>query len=212
MNDITPFADDLDFLEAEIAWVTLRSTRLAQMQQQRDDAASTRHRAPTLGRPKNTAEVQVPADLDAMQAEEQALRASIDARIAATEASGVALGLRRLVRDFDLDETDRSTMLLALVPTVGTHASDPLERVGGYALTGCVSAEVVARFCEFGFGDRLRRLRFDSNHKLVAAALIKGDLDDAAAAGEWPTCSIKLTAQGFAAVTGLPPTPSSNLQ
>jgi hypothetical protein len=62
----------------------------------------------------------------------------------------------------------------------------------------------VARFCEFGFADRLRRLRFDSNHRLGAAGLIKGDLDDDASAGEWPTCSIKLTPQGFVALTGLP--------
>jgi hypothetical protein len=95
---------------------------------------------------------------------------------------------------------------------VGTHAADPLERVGGYALTGCVCAAVVARFCEFGFRERLTRLRFDSIHKLVAAGLFTGDLDDDAAVGEWPTCSIKLTAKGFAALTGLPPTPSSNLQ
>ncbi len=139
-----------------------------------------------------------------MLAEEEELRASIDARIAATEAAGVNLGLQQVVREHDLDDADRSTLLLALVPCVGTHAADPLERVGGYALTGCVCAEVVARFCEFGFRERLTRLRFDSTHKVVAAALIKGDLDDEASPGEWPTCSIKLTNKGFVALTGLP--------
>jgi hypothetical protein len=204
MNEITPFADDLEFLEQEVAWVTLRSTRLATVKDQAEDAKSTRHRAPTWGKPKNTAEVQVPSNLDAMLAEEQALRDALDARIANTEASGVTLGLQKLVRDHDLDDTDRNTLLLCLVPCVGTHAADPLERAGGYALTGCVCAEVVARFCEFGFRERLTRLRFDAQHKLVQAGLIKGDLDDDASAGEWPTCSIKLTAKGFAALTGLP--------
>ena len=211
MDDITPFTDDLEFLEQEIAWVTLRSTRLATIKDQAEDAKSTRHRTPTWGKPKNTAEVQVPADLDAMLAEEQALRASIDARIAATEAAGVSLGLQKLVRDLGLLSAERSVLILALVPCVGTRAVDPLERIGGYALAGAINCDVAARFCEFSFRDRLTRLRFDSAHKLVAAGLIKGDLDDDAAAGEWPTCSIKLTAQGFAAMTGLPPTPSSEL-
>ena len=204
MNDIKPFTDDLEFLEAEIAWVTLRSTRLAQAQQQQEDAASTRHRSPVFGRARNTAEVEVPTDLDAMLAEEQALRATIDDRIASTEAAEVTLGLQKLVRDLDLDTADRSTLLVCLVPCVGTRATDSLERLGGYALTGCVSAAVAARFAEFSFRDRLTRLRFDSQHKLVAAGLILGDLDDDASAGEWPTCSIKLTNKGFVALTGLP--------
>ncbi len=205
MNDIKPFTDDLDFLEQEVAWVEIRAKRLATIKEQVEDAKSTRHRGPTWGKPNNTAEVQVPpSDLDAMLAEEQAVRAAVDARSEATEVAGVTLGLQRLVRDHDLDDADRGTLLLCLVPCVGTRATDSLERIGGFALTGCVSAEVVARFCEFGFRDRLMRLRFDSQHKLVAAGLIKGDLDDDAGAGEWPTCSIKLTAKGFSALTGLP--------
>ena len=204
MNDIKPFTDDLEFLEQEIAWVEIRAKRLATIKEQAEDAKSTRHRSPTWGKPNNTAEVQVPSDLDAMMAEEQAVRAALDARIAATEASGVTLGLQKLVRDHDLDEADRSTVLLCLVPCVGTRATDSIERLGGYAITGCVSAEVVARFCEFGFRDRLVRLRFDSTHKLVQAGLIQGDLDDDAGCGEWPTCSIKLTNKGFVALTGLP--------
>ena len=199
-----PFIDDLDFLEAEIAWVTLRSARVGQAQQQRDDAASTRYRKAVWRRPNNTAEVEVPSDLDAMLAEEQAARAALDARIKATEASGVTLGIQKLVRDHDLDDADRSTVLLALVPCVGTRATDSIERLGGYAITGCVSAEVVARFCEFGFRDRLVRLRFDSTHKLVQAGLIKADLDDDASAGEWPSCSIKLANKGLVGITGLP--------
>ena len=204
MNDIKPVTDDLEFLEQEIAWVGIRATRLATIREQVEDAKSTRHRSPTWGKPNNTAEVEMPSYIDAMLADEQEVRADLDARIKATEASGLTLGLQKLVRDHDLDNADRSTLLLCLVPCVGTRAADPLERVGGFALTGCVSAEVVARFCEFGFRERVTPLRFDSQHKLVQAGLIKGDLDDDAAAGEWPTCSIKLTNKGFAALTGLP--------
>ncbi len=204
MKIITRFADDLEFLKQEIAWVTIRSTRLAAIEDQLEDAESTRHRSPTWGKRKNTAEVEVSSDLDAMLAEEQAFRSALDARIEATEAAGITLGLQHLVREHDLDDADRSTLLMCLMPCIGSRAAAPLERVGGYALTGYVSAEIVARFSEFGFGDRLRRLRFDSQHKLVQAKLIKGQLDDDADAGEWPTCSIALTNRGFATMTRLP--------
>ncbi len=208
MNDINPFNDDLDLLEHEIAWVAMRSKRLAAIKEQAEDQRSTRQRSPTWGSANNTAEVQIPADLDAALAEDQTLRATIDARIRATEASGATLGLRVLVQRHDLDEADRNTMLLCLVPCVGSRATDPLERIGGYGLPGCISAEVVARFCELSVRERLSRHRFDSSHKLIAAGLMQGDLDDDASPGEWPTNSIKLTNKGFTALTGIATRPA----
>lgn len=69
-----------------------------------------------------------------------ARRTEFDARIAATEAAGRTLGLQQVVRDFDLtDAADRNTLLLCLVPCVGTRATDPLERIGGHALVGAIA-------------------------------------------------------------------------
>ena len=200
-----PFTDDLDFLEHEVAWVAAKCQTLAAVKDHEEDEKQHAHRPQSCCRRQNSAEGEVPEDLASLRQFEDDVRVEIDARIASTEAAGVSLGLKKLVRDLDLDDADRSTLILALIPCLGTRATEPLERVGTYALVGGIASEVVAVFCGFGFRDRLCRLRFSSEHKLVRAGLVTADTADDADPGDWPNTSIKLTAKGFTALTGLSP-------
>ncbi len=198
-----PFTDDLDFLEHEVAWVQARCRHLAAIRDHEEDEQQHVHRPRTCCRRRNSAEAEVPEDLASVKQCEEDIRFEIDARIAATEAAGITLGLQVLVREHDLDSADRNTMLLVLLPTLGTRATDLVEQVGSYALTGAVAAETAAVFNQFGFSARLKRLRFSTEHKLVRAGLITADTADGADPADWPHASLKLTGKGFTAMTGL---------
>lgn len=198
-----PFADDLDYLAHEVAWVAAKCQHLAAIKDHEDDQNQHAHRPKTCCRRKNSAEAEVPEVLASLKQYEADLRTEIGARIAASEAAGVTLGLPKLARELKLDEADSNTLLLALIPCLGTRATEPLERVGTYAQVGGIASEVVAIFNDFDFADRLRRLRFNSQHKLVRAGLVKTDTADDADPGDWPNTSIKLTPKGFTALTGL---------
>ena len=203
-----PFENDLDLMEHEVAWVEARCRHLAAVKDHEADAEQHAHRPRSCCRRTNTAEAEVPANLATLKQFEADVRCEIDFRIVATEATGDTLGLQVLVQELDLDDADRSTLVLALIPCLGTRATDPLERIGSYAQVGGIASEVVAVFCGFEFRDRLCRLRFDSRHKLVRAGLVTSDTDDNAAPGDWPNTSIKLTTKGFTALTGLSLTPN----
>ena len=186
-----------------MAWVGARCRHLAAIRDHEEDEQQHAHRPKSCCRRQNTAEAEVPATLATLKQYEDDVRTEIDARIAATEAAGVTLGLQVLVRELDLDDADRSTLIMVLIPCLGTRATEPLERVGTFAQIGAIASEVVAAFCGFGFRDRLCRLRFDSRHKLVRAGLVTADTADDAPPGDWPNTSIKLTPKGFSAITGL---------
>ena len=203
-----PFENDLDYLEHEVAWVGARCRHLAAVKDHEDDEQQHAHRPKSCCRRQNTAEAEVPANLASLKQYEDDVRCEIDARIAATEATGVTLGLQVLVQALDLDDADRNCLILCLIPCLGTRATEPLERVGTFAQIGAIAAEVVAVFCCFGFRDRLCRLRFSTGHKLVQAGLVTADTADDAAPGDWPNTSIKLTPKGFTALTGLSLTPN----
>ncbi len=198
-----PFDNDLDFLELETAWVAAKCQHLAAIGDHEDDQKHHSNRPKTCCRRRNSAESEVPEVLATLKQYEADLRCEIDARIAATEAEGVTLGLQKIVKGLDLDDADRNCLILALIPCLGTRATEPLERVGTYAQVGAIASEIVAIFSGFSFADRLRRLRFDSKHKLVQAGLVTTDTSDDAGPGDWPNTSIKLTPKGFTALTGL---------
>jgi hypothetical protein len=203
-----PFENDLDFLEHEVAWVAARCRHLAAVKDHEDDQQQHADRPKSCCRRRNTAEAEVPATLASLKQYEDDVRTEIDCRIAATEAVGVTLGLQVAVRDLDLDHADRNVLILCLIPCLGTRATEPLERVGTFGQIGAIASEVVAVFNGFGFADRLRRLRFSTEHKLVRAGLVTTDTDDDAPPGDWPNTSIKLTHKGFVVLTGLSPTPT----
>jgi len=198
-----PFTDSLDHMEHEVAWISARCRRIAAEREHEEDELQHAHRAKSCCRRQNSAEGEVPANLATLKQFEDDVRFEVDARVAATEATGVTLGLQQLVRELELDEADRNTLILALIPCLGSRATDSLEKIGTYALVGGIASEVVAVFCGFGFSERLRRLRFSTEHKLVRAGLVTSDTADDAAPGEWPNTSIKLTPKGFTALTGL---------
>ena len=209
--DHRPFTDDLDFLEHEVAWVEARCRHLAAVRDHEQDEQHHAHRQVSCCRRRNTAEGEVPEDLASLRQVEEDIRTEIDARIAATETAGGTLGLQKLVWDLDLDTADRNPLLLALIPCLGTRATDPLERIGTYGMCGAVAAEVVAVFNEFGFAERLKRLRFTTNHKLVEAGIVTTDTADDADPGDWPNTSLKLSLKGWTALTGLQPTAARDL-
>lgn len=205
-SNIRSFANSIELLQAEIeGWVTTRCHRLA-AQKELDEAQTppSGHIA-VVGRDEPTANEELRRRIAQLAVAEGNVRAEIDARIEATKATGIDLGLVRTCRDHDLDDVERAALLLGLTQTYAVYAVEPLERIGAYGFgIGDITPDLLARYCELPFHEKVGlRLRFGAEGRLVRAGLIAVDIGRTSYPADWPTASLKLTSKGFNALTGL---------
>lgn len=204
--NLRAYVSSVKLLEAEIEdWVTARCHRLVAEKELVEAGVPPTNHITSIGRREATAKEELRRRLALLTATETNIRAEIDARIEATKATGIDLGLVRVTRDLDLDAVERATLLLCFAQTVGVSTVEPLDRVGPYGLgIGDVSPDLVANFCELGFADRVGlRLYFGAEGRLVREGLVTVDLGHSAFPSDWPSASLRLTNKGFSALTGL---------
>ena len=199
-----PFANSIELLQAEIeGWVTARSHRLVAEKELVEAGVPPTNHITSIGRREATAQEELRRRLALLTATETNIRAEIDSRIEATEATGIDLGLVRTCREHDLDDVERNALLLCFVQAVGGSAVEPLEGVGLYGF-GDVSPDLLGRYSELDFAERLSlRVRFAGDGRLVRAGLVAVDVGRTAYPADWPTASLKLTSKGFTALTGV---------
>ena len=199
------YANSIELLKDEIeGWMTARCHHLAAKHELAEAAVPTTRNITVLGREDVTAREELRRRIAILAVEEADIRAEIDARIEATKATGIDLSLVRLCRELDLDPVERATLLLTFAPTLGERAIEPLEQIGLYRFGIDPSISLVAQFCELTFADRVGlHMRFGAEGRLVREGLIAVDVGRSAFPADWPSASLKLTNQGFAALTGL---------
>ncbi len=129
--DHRPYANSIELLQAEIeGWMTARCRHLAAQNELAEAGVPTRRNITVVGREDVTAREELRRRIAKLAVEEADIRVEIDARIEATEETGIDLGLVRVCRELELDAVDRATLLLAFTPTLGERAIEPLEQIG----------------------------------------------------------------------------------
>ena len=200
-----PFGCDAEYLQAEIeGWMTARCLHVAARKQLAEAGVSANRNITVVGHEDMTACEELRRRIAKLAVGEADIRAEIDARIAATKAVGTDLALERLCREHDLDSMSRATLLLCFSRTVPGGVAEPLEQIGLFGFNE-VTLDLVARFCELDFAERVGlRLVCGAEGRLVRAGLVTVGLGYTAGPGDWPSASLGLTATGWSAMAGLP--------
>lgn len=154
-TDEKPFADDLEYLLAELDWVHIRVERIA-LQRELEEQSGRGGSYHLHGR----FEGKCPERLERLLSEEEAHREGIDSRVTINRTEGPALGLDRVCDEHALGEFERTMLLLAVVPVLGRRIwerkgpSDPVIDLS------VISAETVSLFLESPDREHLRNLRY----------------------------------------------------
>lgn len=201
-----PYANSIELLQAEIeGWIVARSHRLLAEKDLAEAQVPATAKITVVGRGEPTATEELHRRLALLRVAEAHIRAEIDARIDASKATGIDLGLVRVTRDLDLDDVERSVLLLTVIQAIGADVAEPLERFSSFSFGfGDVPLTLVAQFCGVNFAERVGlRLRFCAEGRLVGAGLVVVDLGPSAYPSDWPSASLRLTTKGFNELTGL---------
>lgn len=171
-----PYADDLDYLQAEVEWVVARCRRIGL--QRALDKAVGRDDGEAFVRAMASADGDAPVAmlrrrLARFLRNERHVRADVDARLAVTRAAGRVLALDRMCDLHGLGDIERQILLVAAVPAVSRVLSEALDSCewSGCA-SGCLSVDGVLTFVGAESADRVRFRDLFRRH----ASIVKNDL------------------------------------
>ncbi|GMV27625.1 MAG: hypothetical protein AMXMBFR58_36560 [Phycisphaerae bacterium] len=202
-----PFKSNADFVEQELLWVRARCRYLGVLREIEADADTRVARRPVtvVGDEELTGTSEQRRRAASLKAIEEGLRRELDSRMAITRQAGIALGLDRVCDAHGLDAVERSALLLALAPCIGTYWLDEMAAIGphGFGL-GSATVEIIAAFNEATFEQRLGFARYiNGSSSLVKAGLVVVEPGRTAYPADWPQATVTLTSKGFAAITGV---------
>ena len=140
-----------------------------------------------------------------LEAEEKAIRATIDARLALNRTGGPDIGLDRLCREHGLTECDRNLLLLCFVPCLGNrHCEQTLWRLDPVIRSSEVTVEATALFMESSSDDMIRGLlRILPEAPLRQQGLVQLSYHPMTPADAL-TVGISLSGKAMATITGVP--------
>ena len=197
----TAFADDLEYLEANLEFIRARCDRLRAAREHTENHA---RRSPSLVLVGDAGVSDCPVFRRAvgpLQAREDQFRERLDARLEANRANGPALSLDETVARHGLDDLERTVLLLAMLPVLGQDYAEILDPLVGWGHG--LTVDAVARFNELDLAERVElATRFQAGSKLVEASLITVDLRADHRPADVPSSSVSLTPAGVAAVVG----------
>jgi hypothetical protein len=208
MNPIKPFTTNANYIESEIHWLCVRTSRLAAEQELRAAERDINSHGTRVGRRhKPVAADEARRLATVFRTQEDKLRADIDARIEATRKSGVTLGLDRLCEQHDLAPYERLALLVAVVPTLGEKLTqEVLGKLDSY-IVNQPSVEMLIILTESqSVEDRLKvRSMFNSPEvPLVKLGLISMDFHrNEASPADLPGAQFSLTEMAFNTIVGL---------
>ena len=207
VNDAAPFSSDLDYIQAELAWVEARTTRIAaegKLERLEGGEADGGHGRRSFGYDDDESPRRVHNRARRASKRERTLRAELDARLATHRASDrEPLALDALCDRCGLDALERTILLLAVAPCFSRSFDDGFgrmaEEVGDY-----LSVEVAFAFAELGLGERIdRRRMFSPRGALVSQDLASvGMRSRYTSAKELLSAEIEVTSRTFAYLVG----------
>ena len=141
-NQPEPYLNDTTYLQDEIAWLTLRCTRLGMLK----DIRRSREGVDVVSDdPEIGAKPEQKKHLAALQEAEDEHRRRINERLTVNRREGPSIGLDALCSQFDLDHVERQVLLLVTVPAIGIELADPLGSVGAFGFSiASITPEIVA--------------------------------------------------------------------
>jgi hypothetical protein len=204
MTQTRPYSNSIDHLQDEVlGWLPTRCHLVAVERELAEATTPPTLNLSVVGREEMTSPEELRRRVAQLALGEAKVRAEIDARIEATLATGLELGLTRVCRELGLDQVERATLLMTFVRAVDVSTAEPLEKLSAWGF-GDVTPDLVARFCELPFADRIGlRNYYGADGRLVREGLITVVLGRTAYPADWPSCGLKLTNKGFTALTGL---------
>ena len=166
---VSPYADDLDYVQDELRWLRLRAERIQAGHRHRSALASGTVR-------NNRYEDEKPADPALLEMHHSHLlrletqaRAHIDARL----QLGLPMALDHLVATYGLDDFERTLLLLAAAPAFSRDFTDVFDMVHAGNGSGCLDVETAFQFCEMPYTQRiLRRSTFAPASRLCQNDLL----------------------------------------
>ena len=174
-----PYGSDLEYLQDELDWIEARARRIAdemllrklESGEDADDYAGGR----LLDEPPSPRVVRARATRHAKQ--EKARRTNIDLRLDETRNQGVSLALDRLCASHNLDDFERTILLLSAAPCFSRRYEELLEDLDAEKSSSGISVEVVFAFCEKSMEERIRlRHHFSPKAMLFARDLARLDM------------------------------------
>jgi len=202
-SGVRPYATDVEYLMAEVEWIRVRAERIEAFRLLHTENEGQLR----MGNRRNR-DLCVIASADRvtrLEEQESALRQEIDARRALNRADGPALGLDRLCLEYNLNDVERTTLLLGFVPVMGSSEFvTSVARVDAITTSSFLSYELVSAFLELDPDSHVQGLlSLLPDGALRAKGLIRLTYDpsspsDAVGVG------IELAGQAVAAVTGIP--------
>lgn len=187
MTSPVTFADDADYVQAQLERLRVEVERAIALSAGRsDDAARLAREA-------------------AAQAE------AVRARVQASEAAGVTLGLEALRRRFALDDADGDVILLAVAAAIDPRFGKLYTKLSGVAFHPWLDVGLAIQVRHDDVSDRLRaRARFQPDAPLLRHQLITLDRARPDAKDNLLACEIRLPPRVARLVLGTDPTGGSS--
>jgi len=167
---VLPYSDDLAYIEHEIRWV---ETRLLGLVAKR----KAEHGASSWDDDDEDSLEAAPRRFRTLLARAHKLRDEIDARLAATRAAGVDLGLDRLCAVHRLDDFERVVLVLASAAVFSKRFDNLFTKLFQDGHGFGLAVESIFAFAELGFRERiLKRAVFEIGSPLVRNELLTLDV------------------------------------
>jgi len=203
----TPYENDAEYLEHELAWLHERAARIAAEKQAEIAGRTACDTAPSSRAGRDSARESRCRAVE-LRESEQRLRADIDARLAfhRTHAVRPWLGLDALCDSAELSPDERLVLLAAAVPAIGQRiADDVLGDVGTFYGALSVS-DLVVLLAPSGPAGWLRARRiFRPDAPLRRHGyLVVGDPRGVAGPDTLLGCEVRLSMSAFGTLVGQP--------
>ena len=147
---IEPFNDNLAFLRADSAFWVAKAARIEAERLWEPDPG----RKDTIGQKATTHGKENQRKLLSLTVADAALKTELDARLEATKAAGVVLGIDTLCDRFKLGEIDRVTLLLCVYAAIDEEIEAAICRCAPATFGVRLSPDIVWSVLELDFAGR----------------------------------------------------------
>jgi hypothetical protein len=197
-----PFANDVDYLEAEGGFILARAARLTAERKLVEDRHDSRR--DTIGIKASAASKEGERRITILRETEDRLRADLDGRLSATHAAGPTLGLDALTAEFELGPVERTTLLFGTLAALDEKFEEAIRDIGSHSYGSQLCPELVFAYLELDFAGRVeaRPVYFPAS-PLLKHGLIALTTGNSATPYDLRSAYVTITPKAFNTVIGI---------